>query len=284
MPLALELAAARSKALSPDQILARLAQRLDLFKGGRDAEARQATLRATIEWSHELLSPEEQRLFAHLGVFVGGCTLEAAEGVVEAGLDTLQSLVEKSLLRHTNERFWMLETIRDYAVERLGDSGEAGGIRRRHAEYFRTVAESTCLAVERIEQGTMRYDIAIAEQDNMRGAIDWALEHDPELGLRIAIELEQFWITKDPAEGARRFAALLDRAGDIPPDLRAAALRVFGGTTQMSGDQAGARELYRASLAEYERLGDEWAVIHQRHRIATCAINLGEWATARSLA
>ena len=99
MPLAVELAAARSRLLNPTQILDRLSQRLDLLKGGRDAEPRQQTLRATIDWSHELLSPDEQALFRHLAVFRGGCSLEAAEGVAEADLDTLQSLLDKSLLR-----------------------------------------------------------------------------------------------------------------------------------------------------------------------------------------
>src|SRR6266480_115651 len=105
LPLALELAAARTSVLSPAQILARLSERLDLLKGGRDAEARQQTLRATIEWSHDLLGDEEQRLFARLAVFRGGCTLEAAEQLAGADIDTLQSLVDKSLLRHTSERF-----------------------------------------------------------------------------------------------------------------------------------------------------------------------------------
>ena len=110
-PLAVELAAARSKALSPAQILDRLSQRLDLLQGGRDADPRQQTLRATIEWSHDLLSSEERKLFARLSVFAGGCTLEAAEEVTGADLDTLQSLVEKSLLRFSNDRYWMLETV-----------------------------------------------------------------------------------------------------------------------------------------------------------------------------
>ena len=102
LPLAVELAAARTKALSPAQILERLSSRLDLLKGGRDADPRQQTLRATIEWSYDLLTPEEQELFARLSVFAGGCTLEAAEEVADADLDTLQSLVEKSLLRFTD--------------------------------------------------------------------------------------------------------------------------------------------------------------------------------------
>src|SRR5947208_817238 len=124
MPLAVELAAARTRVLTPTQILYRLSQRLDLLKGGRDADPRQLTLRATIEWSHELLSPGEQTLFRRLAVFSGGCSLEAAEEVAGAELDPLQSLVDKSLLRHTNERFWMLETIRAYARERLAGSAD----------------------------------------------------------------------------------------------------------------------------------------------------------------
>src|SRR4051812_12431230 len=122
LPLAVELAAARTSVLSPGQILERLAERLDLLKAGRDAEARQRTLRATIEWSHDLLSADEQRLFARLSVFAGGCTLEAAAPVGGAALDTLQSLVDKSLVRHTEERFWMLETIREFALERVEET------------------------------------------------------------------------------------------------------------------------------------------------------------------
>ena len=116
LPLAVELAAARTDVLSPAQILDRLERRLDLFRGARDADARQQTLRAAIQWSHELLDEDEQRLFARLAVFAGGCTLDAAEEVVEAELDVLEALVQKSLVRHSGERFWMLETIRGYAL------------------------------------------------------------------------------------------------------------------------------------------------------------------------
>ena len=132
LPLAVELAAARTKALSPAQILERLSQRLDLLRGGRDADPRQQTLRATIEWSYDLLTPEEQQLFTRLAVFAGGCTLEAAEEVADADLDTLQSLVEKSLLRFSGERYWMLETIREYAGEKLGE----GETQQRFADHF----------------------------------------------------------------------------------------------------------------------------------------------------
>src|SRR5439155_12049109 len=136
LPLAVELAAARTRALSPGQILERLSQRLDLLQGGRDADPRQETLRATIAWSHDLLSEEEQRLFRSLSVFAAGCTIEAAELVASADLDTLQSLSEKSLLRSANERYWMLETIREYALERLEESPGAEALRDHHAWYY----------------------------------------------------------------------------------------------------------------------------------------------------
>jgi predicted ATPase len=145
LPLAVELAAARTKALSPAQILERLSQRLDLLKGGHDSDPRQQTLRATIEWSYDLLTPEEQQLFARLSVFAGGCTLEAAEEVAGADLDTLQSLVEKSLVRFTTSelgsRYWMLETIREFAAERLDNAGEILAIRQRHADQYLSLAE-----------------------------------------------------------------------------------------------------------------------------------------------
>jgi hypothetical protein len=105
--------------LTPAQILERLSQRLDLLTGGRDADPRQQTLRATIQWSHDLLTEDEQQLFARLAVFAGGCTLGAAENVCDANVDVLQSLVDKTLLRHTGDRFWMLETIREFALERV---------------------------------------------------------------------------------------------------------------------------------------------------------------------
>src|SRR5437867_1803587 len=164
------LAAARASVLSPKQILERLSQRLDVLKGGRDADPRQQTLRATIAWSHDLLDAGEQQLFARLAVFAGGCTLEAAGEVLQAQLDTLQSLVDKSLVRHTAERFWMLETIREYAAEQLEDSGEVDERRRRHAEWFLALAEdayphlrgSPTEWLNRLER----------EHDNLRAALD----------------------------------------------------------------------------------------------------------------
>ncbi len=171
LPLAIELAAARTGVLSPQQILDRLSEHLDLLKGGRDAEARQRTLRATIEWSYDLLSPEEQQLFARLSVFSGGCTLKAAEAVCEADVDSMQSLVEKSMLLQTAERFRMLETLREFAAERLEESGDADGRRRLHAVFFIDLAQSLGMTYESIEiHGGQRHDIVVLEQGNLRGA------------------------------------------------------------------------------------------------------------------
>ena len=144
LPLALELAAARTVVFSPEQLVERLSERLDLLKAGRDADPRQQTLRATIEWSYDLLEPEEQRLFRALSVFAGSCNYEAAEVVCDADPDTLQSLIDKSLVRrreeHGQTRYWMLETIRELAAEQLAAAGEDVALRRRHAEHYLAVA------------------------------------------------------------------------------------------------------------------------------------------------
>jgi predicted ATPase/class 3 adenylate cyclase len=200
MPLAVELAAARVAVLSPEQILDRLSDRFDLLKGGRDADPRQQTLRATIEWSYELLSEDEQGLFGRLAVFVGGCTLDTAEDVADADLDVLQSLVEKSLVRNTDRRFWMLETIREFAQEQFAVSDDADEIRRRHARRLLAVGESANLSAE--SEGPERPELVRPELDNFRWAIDRASNEDPDLAFRLAISLEQFWVMNDPYEGS----------------------------------------------------------------------------------
>src|SRR5439155_22439575 len=194
LPLALELAAARTTVLSPGQILERLSQALDLLKGGRDADARQQTRRATIEWSHELLTPEEQTLFARLAVFRGGCTLEAAEQVAKADIDTLQSLIDKSLVRHTGERFWMLETIREYACERLGVRGEEAELRRLHALFLLGLAEAANRAMEEGGDQVELLARIAAEHDNLQAALEWARDTgENEVLLRLAGALAHYW-------------------------------------------------------------------------------------------
>ena len=259
LPLAVELAAARTKALSPAQVLDRLSDRLDLLKGGRDADPRQQTLRATIEWSYDLLTGDEQRLFARLSVFARGCTFAAAEEVADADLDTVQSLVEKGLLRFTDERYWMLETIREFAAERLGESGDEGQLRRRHARFFLELAQSLGMTYESIEvHGRQRHDVAIAEQENFRSAIDWAFEDDVELAARIAVALEGFWVALSPFEAVRRFGALLERAEGLPYGLRAGCWRCLASSTILTGGRSeDGIDQNEKSLDLYRRAGDE---------------------------
>jgi len=256
LPLALELAAARVKALSSTQILERLEQRLPLLTGGaRDLPERQRTLRATIEWSHELLTPEEQQLFARLAVFLGGCTLEAAEDAAEAELDTLHSLVDKSLVRHTGERYWMLETIREYAGERLRASGDTEATERLHAEHFLALAVSANLSLD--TPGDQRFDVAIAEEGNLRAALGWALAHDEiEFGLELAVALDYFWFTSHPQEGARWFATLLGAEASVPTALRLRASMGHGNACR-GFDTNSAKLLYQDALALARELGDE---------------------------
>jgi predicted ATPase/class 3 adenylate cyclase len=283
MPLALELAAARARVLSVEQIVDRLSRRLDLFKGGRDADPRQQTLRATIEWSHALLDGEEQRLFARLAVFPGGCTVAAAEQVVDADLDVLQSLVEKSLLRRTEDRFWMLETIREYAVERLEASGEGDALRRRHAEWSLEVVEAANLSIDALGRAPQRHDEVATEQANLRAALDWATATDVELALRLLVGLENFWVTRDATEGLRRFEAALARAERVETPLLARAYRDYGGMAQLSTRHELACELYERSRELFAEAGEESGVATATFRIGVAAQMAGDFETARRL-
>jgi predicted ATPase len=261
LPLAIELAAARLALLDPEELLARLDRRLPLLAGAsRDAPARQRTLRSAIEWSYELLEPDEQQLFGRLAAFAGSFSLDAAEVVCEAELDILESLVEKSLIRRWGgSRLGMLDTIREYALERLDESPEGEDVRLRHAEYFLAVAESANLSSDRLPSEGQRHDIAIAEQDNIRAALAWALESGSvALGLQLATAIENFWVTHDPEEAMRWFAALLGHpgAGAVPPEVRAPALRAYGSAAYISGQAERAMLLWEQSLALFEQLED----------------------------
>ena len=279
LPLAVELAAARTSVLSPEQILERLSTRLDLLKGGRDADPRQATLRATIEWSYDLLSGDEKALFARLAVFAGGCTLEAADEVAEAGLDTLQSLVEKSLLRHTEVRFWMLETIREYALERLHDSGERDELRRRHAEHFLAFAEDA--EPHAREYSGEWLDHLGREHDNLRAALDYLeASGKSQLVLRMAGALSEFWgIRGHFAEGGRRLEAAL-RSDERPTAARAKALN--GAADIVAGGQAASAKMWvEEALSIYRALGDTWGTAESLLLLGS--EYEGDWARAREL-
>jgi hypothetical protein len=286
MPLAIELAAARAKVLTPAQILARLSQRLDLFTGGRDADPRQRTLRSTIEWSHDLLDEREQRLFARLSVFVGGCTLESAERAAGADLDTLQSLVEKSLVRRSDARFWMYETIREFAVERLEASGEADSIRLRHAQHFLELAEEAephLIREALTRPGPWQVKIEV-ERDNIRAAMDrFEANREAEHALRMASALAWFFSEKGPIAEGRRFLESALALGNGPPALRTKALSAFAQTAAMMGDLTEAKAAGEASLAQYRELGDTWQIAAGVHNLGYIAAESGDWVTARKL-
>jgi predicted ATPase/DNA-binding SARP family transcriptional activator len=187
LPLALELAAARIKALSTGELLKRLDKRLPLLTGGpRDAPERQRTLRATIAWSYDLLTPNEQRVFARLSVFAGGCTLEAAENVCETDLDTLAALVDKSLLRRDGDRYSLLETIAEYARERLEQAGELGKLLARHADYYLRLARSV-QALIRSPQAAALLDRLERDHENLRAALASVSDADRDQSLRVAM-------------------------------------------------------------------------------------------------
>jgi predicted ATPase/class 3 adenylate cyclase len=283
LPLALELAAARARVLSPEQLLERLSGRLDLLRAGRGADPRQQTLRATIEWSHDLLDADEQRLFARLAVFAGGCTLEAAEGVCDADLDVLQSLVDKSLVRvREGGRFWMLETIREYAAERLEAAGEADEVRRRHAEHFLALAEEAEPHTHRVDAGWL--DRLDREADNLRAALDWLeASQKTQLVLRLAGALMDFWSTKGHlAEGHRRLEDAL-AADESPTAARAKALNAAADMQIGHGDAARARLRAEQALALHRQLGDAWGVAASLSLLGAAEADDREFERAREL-
>jgi predicted ATPase len=282
LPLALELAAARVKALSPRQILRRLGPRLMLLIGGpRDLPERQRTLRATIEWSHELLTDEEQRLFRRLAVFRGGCLPETAEAVTRANVDTLRSLVDKSLLRLRDERYRMLETIREYAVERLEASGEADAFRRRHAEHFLALAEEA--ESHTGDPGSKEWlDLLDAEHDNMRAAIEWfEVMGDGHRLQQLAGALSTFWYARGHlAEGARRIEAAL-RADPSPTAVHARALNGATVLAQVRGDFPAARRWGEEALLLWRHLGDEFGTADSMYMLGHVAKEVPDWPAAQ---
>ena len=164
----------------------------------------------------------------------------------------------------------MLETIREYAGEQLETAGEADELRRRHADYFLALGETANLSAE--SQGPERPEVVRAEQDDFRAAIDWALDHDPELAFRLVIALEQFWVMNDAFEGIRRLSAVLEHGSRVPQVLRARALRTHGEAAWISGDLEGGSRLMGEALTEFRQLGDEQGVAVVLHRLAVGAI------------
>jgi predicted ATPase/class 3 adenylate cyclase len=287
LPLALELAAARTKLLAPDALLDRLGQRLDLLKGTRDADERHATLRATIGWSHDLLDEDEKQLFARLSVFRGGCTLDAAEEVCDADVDTLASLLDKSLVRRRTdrdgeERYWMLDTIREFARERFDVSTDADEVRRCHAQRVLALARGAHLTSDDFSQESS-WESVHAELEEIRAALDWASTRDRTLAAEIFAALESLWVTHLGAEGRERAEALLEHRHELPPQVRARLLRASGGIVILQGERELGEERYREALGLFEELGDEYSTVALHARFAVHAGHGADPEEARRL-
>jgi predicted ATPase len=310
LPLALELAAARTPTLMASQLLERLEERLPLLAGRRrDAPERQRTLRATIEWSYDLLEPEEQKLFRRLSVFAGGFTLEAAEEIAGADLETLESLLEKSLVRRTEERLSLLDTVREFALQMLDGSSESEEFRRRHAEHALRVAREF-EERRRSPEPTPALADFDREDENLREALAWLLEAKPEAALQLAVDLAGYWWMRDRLrESDYWLTKTLERATAAHPVLRAKGLRAAGDNARVVGDEPRATRLFEESLAVarqagakkeiaaalinlgraeeglalYREVGWEPGVAVTLHRLADAARDRGDFGRARSL-
>jgi predicted ATPase/class 3 adenylate cyclase len=246
LPLALELAAAGLRVFSPAQLLDRIGSRLDLFTGPRDAEPRHRTLRATIEWSHDLLTGPEQALFRRLAVFAGDCTLEAAEAVCRPEPGALDGLLDKCLVVRGDDapepRFGMLESIRDFAAERLAAEGEAPGLRARHAGYFRSLAERMDAALRAGEPEERPVAVLAADIGNLRAAVEFGLDTgDTEVVRQITAALHMYWEIYGLYSEARSW---LDRAlalSDVQDVTRQRLLSALAGFARMQGDYVAAQ-------------------------------------------
>ena len=264
LPLALELAAGRVKVLTPGQILERLGRGLDLLaSGAHDAPERQRTLRGTVEWSYQLLAADEQRLFAQLAVFAGSFALEAAEAVCSAELDVLQSLVDQSLLRHAEDGgFFMLATIREFALEKLRDLSDASSLRRRHDDYFLGVAEELDARErqsgmrELSAQSLLRFE---RELPSFRAALAGLIEDGRSEGaLRLGAALWRFWLNRAQYHDA---AEWLEHApvDDLtaPIDVRAGALGAAGGIAFYVHDDVDRADAFWREALELRRMQDD---------------------------
>jgi predicted ATPase/DNA-binding CsgD family transcriptional regulator/tRNA A-37 threonylcarbamoyl transferase component Bud32 len=299
LPLAIELAAARIKLLSPQTLLTRLIHRLQvLTSGAQDAPVRQQTLRNTIKWSYDLLDAQEQRLFRRLSVFVGGCTLQAAEAVSAALsdgvlpiLDIVSSLIDKSLLQTTGQeggesRLRFLETIREYGLEMLAASGEEEGTRWAHAAYYLALAEEEEPKFEGPQQATSleRLD---RENENLRAAMRWALERggeEVEIALRLGGALWRFWLARGHLNEGQNFLKLVLAGNEkVAAPTQAKALNAAGTLAWFLGDYRRAEALFEESLALHRKLRDRKGIAYSLGGLGRTAFGKRNYAAARSL-
>jgi predicted ATPase/DNA-binding SARP family transcriptional activator/Tfp pilus assembly protein PilF len=293
LPLAIELAAARMKVLTPQQIAARLDDRFRLLAGaGRTATTRHRTLEAALAWSHDLLSQQERCLLRRLSVFSGGWTLEAAEAVcagegIATGevLDLLAELVDKSLVLVETQggeaRYRMLETVREYGQARLREAGETARVRARHLRWFVERAERIEPLLWGAEQAAW-FDRLEREHDNLRAALEWSLDRDPPAGLRLAGAVWRFWKMRDHFAEGRRWA---ERVLAVAPDRTAARARLLGGAGYLAADQGdltGARAFHEEGLAIFREVGDQRGAARALTDLGITAARGGDLAGARA--
>ena len=287
LPLAIELAAARVSLLTPERLLERLGERLPLLTGGaRDLPARQQTLERTIAWSHDLLDDAERAAFARLGVFVGGWTLDAAEAVAGTSLDTLQSLIDRSLVRRDGERFGMLETIREFAAARLAERDDAADVRRRHLRWF---ADLAVAAGPELTAGDQEGWLAVldAEAEDLRAALDRAAaDRDAQSrrhALRLAGGLTFFWYMRGRSpEGAARLRQTLAMTPEDDTPERLAALWGAGFHATIEGDPD-AELLATAALGLARRVEDPSMIARSLDVLGLLAFFQNDLAGARRM-
>ena len=293
LPLAIELAAARTKLLPPAALLSRLGNRLELLTGGRrDAPPHQQTLRMTLDWSYDLLDPEAQRLFAQLGVFAGGWTLPSAEAVCSGDssvLEGLAALVDESLVRQRQTsdgepRFSMLQIVREYALERLPELGETDDTRRRHLEHFVSFAEEAEPKLADRDQISWFARLE-DEHSNLRAALAFALETDDSASaLRLVVGIRRFWqIHGYLAEGRQAFESALAAASEEPSELRASALNMAGILAGEQGEFEAARARFEAALADARASGSTRVISSALVNLGNLAFFGGELEVARDL-
>ncbi|MBA2767926.1 MAG: tetratricopeptide repeat protein [Sporichthyaceae bacterium] len=285
LPLALELAAARTRMMTVERLVGRLGGRLDMLRAGRGTDARQQTLRATIKWSHDLLDADEQALFARLAVFVGGCTLEAAEGICDAELDVLQSLVDKSLIRLRDDgRYWMLETIREFAAESLNWRREDEATRQRHARYFLALVSGDRFGMEGLETSLDVFTEAQVEHANLLAALDHleAAGATDDL-LEMTAALSPFWLVAGYLKEARGRLERALAAEPAPTPARAAALDRLSEVLLSTGERSAARQRGEEALNLHRSLGDHRGMAESLHGLAYWHAEQGDFKTALNL-
>lgn len=290
LPLAIELAAARIRVLSPAAINTKLRSSMRLLAStARDLPERQRTIHGAVGWSYDLLNAEVKRVFRRLGVFAGGFTIEAADALVDDGsgasVDIIESLCNQSLLGRRDRdqeesRFHMLAVVKDFAISELDSAGETGEIRRLHAEHFLALAEEAEPHLQASRSADW-FDRLESDHDNLRAAMEWLLSHDTHRATRLAAALRNFWLLHSHlGEGYRLLKAAIESGGDQPAALRFKLMNGLGLASRFRGDLETARRVYEAGLGAGEEAGDKRGIAVSSRGLGLVAMQQGDLAAA----